>query len=57
MERSNLIFYCSIVTRRVLRAVADDIKGLKDYLDENGGIRFTGTASASTISASLETTG
>lgn len=24
----------------VLRAVADDVKGLKDYLDENGGIRI-----------------
>ena len=24
----------------VIRAVADDIKGLKDYLDENGGIRI-----------------
>ena len=40
MVRSSSTSCCSTATRRCSGAVADDIKGLKDYLDENGGIRI-----------------
>jgi hypothetical protein len=41
----------------VLRAVTEDVKGLKDFLDENGGIRIYRDGIRVYDLANLETTG